>query len=67
MNHAAFVGFIPKKAPVVVLAFLVQLASDDNAIVINAVLGDDLYAGSVGLSEDVFNGAHVAHRYVRSL
>lgn len=49
MNHAAFVGFIPKKAPVVVLAFVVQLASDDNAIVINAVLGDDLYAGSVGL------------------
>lgn len=65
MDPSAFVGLIVKEVPVVVLAFVVDLTGDDNTIVINAVCGDDLHAGSVGLGEDVFNGmrACVTHGY----
>ena len=65
MDPSAFIGLIAKEVPVVALAFVVHLTSNADAVVINAVCGDDLYAGSVGLGEDVFNGmrACVTHGY----
>lgn len=51
MNHAAFVGFTAEETTVVVLALVVQLAGNDDAIVINAVFGNNLHAGSVVLSD----------------
>ena len=63
MDHAAFVGLIVKEVPVVVLAFVVHLTGNADAIVINAVCGNDLDVGAVAVGDDVLNGmrARVAH------
>lgn len=62
MNHARFVRLAIKEVPVVILALVVHLTGNDDAIVIDAVFGNDLNASPVGFGDDVFNGMHVTHR-----
>ena len=65
MDHTAIVGLVAEEESVIILTFVVHLASNADVVIVNAVCGDDLDVGSVGVGDDVLNGmrARLAHVY----
>lgn len=66
MDHAAIVGLVIEKESIVVLTFVVHLASNADAVIVNAVCGDDLDASAVVVGDDVLNGMRARVAYVYS-
>ena len=63
MDHAAVVGLVVEEEPVIVLTLVIHLASNADAVVVNAVCGDDLDASAVRLSDDVLNSMRACVTY----
>lgn len=67
MDHAAVIGLVVEKESIVVLAFVVHITSNADAVIVNAVCGDDLDASAVVVGDDVLNGMRARVAYGSSL